>query len=363
MQSSPLFERNLESLRVCRPQLFEELQSKIEDYRGRSIDGSPFQADEGAENEAQRILSSVDLKNSHLLLIFGTGLGHLPKRFLSQRPFDNDAVLIIEKNRDIFMRALHCFDWSAEISDPSIVFAIGRNADEAIDDLRRFFLSHITVSKYFKILATPSAIQSDPDYYMTIAKATMECRNYSYLHAGQSVEDSIQIFESSMAHILSGPLNETRLSRISEQAALAKQSIKKWHGEGLKILKKIKSWRKTFADQEKSGSPLNMEVLNSALDEILNVKASAANHDKIFSEVAIAILYPTHSIFERVLNQMPSTYATEYELKMDFLLQHEAYFEMWDLYLPRIIRALDQADNLSPAYIQTHGSFELPLRS
>jgi hypothetical protein len=83
-----------------------------------------------------------------------------------------------------------------------------------------------------------------------------------------------------------------------------------------------------------------VEWLNSCIDEVLETKVKAINMDPYFHNAAVSIIFSFHMTFERMINEMPGTYTSNYELKRDFLLKHEMYFETWSKWLPRISETL-----------------------
>src|SRR5690606_38203749 len=56
--------------------------------------------------EAEQVLEKSDLKHPNMVFVFGTGLGYILKRFLDHRPKSNFVICVLEKNPQIFLRAL-----------------------------------------------------------------------------------------------------------------------------------------------------------------------------------------------------------------------------------------------------------------
>ncbi len=125
-----------------------------------------------------------------------------------------------------------------------------------------------------------------------------------------------------------------RLEHSNEGARKALDVVRKYKIEAQQMHASIKAKRKKIEEKEQSGLPVSVEFLNRALDEVIDLKVRAVNEDKMFYQAAVSILLPAHVAFERTVNEMPFNYSNDYDLKRDFLLAHQQYFEIWNAFLP-----------------------------
>jgi hypothetical protein len=139
------------------------------------------------------------------------------------------------------------------------------------------------------------------------------------------------------------PSEDVIFERKAKTIAGAKNGIERaefWLEKSSALLKSIRMWKKKIEDRELEGKQVSQDWLNEKIDEILNVKVESINNDKVFYALAVSILFPAHFTFEKMINEMPALYTTDYELKRDFILKHEQYFEIWGRWLPDTIQAL-----------------------
>lgn len=173
------------------------------------------------------------------------------------------------------------------------------------------------------------------------------------------IQEPKDIFEFKKK-LLAPPAKEIRDGRMIDALVGAKTALSRlefWIQEGEATLKKLKQWQKKIELKESEGKHVTLQWLNDCLDEVLVTKVKAINMDPFFHNAAIAIIFSFHMTFERMINEMPGTYKTDYELKRDFLTSHIQYFEVWMKWLPKIA---DEYRNL----IDAHPEFKveaLPL--
>ncbi len=103
-----------------------------------------------------------------------------------------------------------------------------------------------------------------------------------------------------------------------------------------KILEKLATWRTEIEEKEAKGRNVSLHYLDDAIDDVLKLKVEMVNEDRKFYSAFIQVLTAAHFAFERELNAMPGKYQDNYSLKKDFLLKHEQYFKIYDLWMPKI---------------------------
>jgi hypothetical protein len=213
------FEKNIEKLFARQPEMKDRLGKALEEFRAnpqgdpqseiyRVIDGpnglknllysranpqyqALYHKPDGI-SETHRIMREVDLKNPQMVFFFGCGLGFMIEEFLSNRPKLNKAAVIVEKNPMIFFHMLGIKDWAHVIEANDILWVVGFNESEIAAQLVISFEVFATVNRSVKILALPSALESEAEYYSSAAQSMMNARDQSTIWTGNSVEDSFQ---------------------------------------------------------------------------------------------------------------------------------------------------------------------------
>ncbi|PIR22312.1 MAG: hypothetical protein COV44_08840 [Deltaproteobacteria bacterium CG11_big_fil_rev_8_21_14_0_20_45_16] len=633
-----MFEKNLEALKQYQLRVYESLEEDIKKFRGHpnGNDGEEFKwvhsknglpnliytrkspsysgllHDKNIMAEAQKIFERAKLDHPQIVLFFGVGLGYYPQIFFKHRPQQNAVMFIVEKNPQIFLRALCVEDWTDLFQAEGLFLAINRNANGIQEMFDSIYAQYNTVSRVIKALGTPSSLAMDNDYYHEVGRLCLSVRDMSTMNVGNSIDDSFigfkniasniklsianpginhltdiakgQVvisvasgpstdklwdairpyqgkipiivcdsslkkalskgiepdfvtavervdivgdyfkgvaipdrttlvgpnllmksaieafkgrrylycstqqqaqglglaflrpfypgpssgnlnvslaslmgaktvilvghdlaygFESKTSHIsgtghahqetpledqelLSSPrvptqdgkdvvpstiwwqqfknqievmigrspettwintsakgskirgtsylsfeeaiqthylqdfdifeaikarepmigpeIMEAREKNILNRLREAIESMNKWFKAAEQLDAKLENWENEIITAEKSGSPVDLDYLNQALNEVLKVKVEAVNEDKVFYKFAISVFIPAHIAFERGLNEMAPNYTSNYELKRDFLLKHKVYFKIWLKWLPLFVRALEEAD-------------------
>jgi len=226
--TNEIFEKNLEAFKEAKPSHFAALEPQIEKFRKNSesssddkvikvIDGAlgtknlvyirkdpAFQAvyhEPDGVSESLRIIRETDLKHPQLIFIFGMGLGYLLSEFSKIKTKETWGIMVIEKDPDIFLTALATFDFTELLSDKDIWFCVGDELDCIRSKLQGFFEVYTTVNRSLKILATPTAIQADDEYYSGVAQVMIPARDQATIWAGNSLEDSFHGLENVLNNI------------------------------------------------------------------------------------------------------------------------------------------------------------------
>lgn len=211
-----VFEKNIESLKAARPDIAEKLQSEIEIFEKNpeGNDDETFRIVPGANatknlvyvrrspsyqalihrpdgiSEALKVIRETNMYHPQLVMILGCGLGYLLNEFLRMRTKTTFGVILIEKNPQIFLRALCVLDWKPIFEDTSVHLAIGIPLNVMKGQILSFFEHFSTVDRSVKVLCTPSAKESEPDYYADTLRLVIPARDEATVWCGNSVEDS-----------------------------------------------------------------------------------------------------------------------------------------------------------------------------
>ncbi|MDB5037458.1 MAG: hypothetical protein JWQ35_986, partial [Bacteriovoracaceae bacterium] len=154
----------------------------------------PFQAlycGTDPEAEAKQTLESNNLEHPSTVVIFGIGLGHCLKAFLKDRPHTNFAILVIEKNAQIFLRAMCAQDWTKELNDDSISWIVVDEISKMSQDLMTFLANNSTVARYLKIIPTYAALLSEEVFYKEVAQQILKTRDHATILFGNSIADQL----------------------------------------------------------------------------------------------------------------------------------------------------------------------------
>lgn len=214
-----IFEKNIAKFFEVNPDMKDRLQADLERFRSepqgdpqsevfRVIDGpnglknllysraepsyqTLYHRPDGI-SEAHRMFREVGMKNPQMVFFFGLGLGYMLEEFFSNRPKNNRAIVIVEKNPMIFFQMLTRRDWSEDFSKLDILWLVGFTEEELPAQIVVAMEVFSTVNRSIKILALPSALESETSYYSTAAERMLNARDQSTIWTGNSVEDSFQ---------------------------------------------------------------------------------------------------------------------------------------------------------------------------
>lgn len=212
-----VFEKNQEALKKNRKSLYEFLQKEISLFleSPRQLPGDKFRWNEkeGLESdlelmtplasgrrgyhlqpaleEVKQILTSIDLSYPQLVFFFGMGMGHCPQHFYKHRPARTKAIVIVENDPQIFLRALASYDFEAMINDKSVFFLIEKTLEGSDASIRGILSAYTTTNRFLKIIPCPAAIELHTDFYEKLAQLILKHRDLTTISAGNSVEDQI----------------------------------------------------------------------------------------------------------------------------------------------------------------------------
>lgn len=218
-----IFEKNIKWLQEHRPSLYECLEPEIQIFKdqpnGTQNESFELVATSGQTNliysrlnpgcrvlyhgldpmaEAKAGIEAYKLEHPSLLVVFGLGLGYWLKEFLSNRPHTNFSILVVEKNPQIFLRALAIQNWTVELEDESMEWIVTSDLGVVSNRLIDFFIGNTTVDRHLKIIGTPQALETEGDFYTQVGKALMDARDHSVLLVGNSVNDQFLGFNNIM---------------------------------------------------------------------------------------------------------------------------------------------------------------------
>lgn len=221
------FEANVKALEACRPDIYRELEAEIQSFRThpegddrqsfqfftdasnntnllfRSRNGQmklPIHSDKPMD-EVRSVFEKADLKYPQMILFFGQGLGHIPQYFFKNRPTSNAAMLLIEPRPQLFLRSLCVYDWQPIFEEQRFFFVFSDKLGVVQAKLASVMSGFTTVNRHLKILATPSALQLDPQFFNSVAKECLKIRDHTTILVGNSIEDSFIGYKNVLENI------------------------------------------------------------------------------------------------------------------------------------------------------------------
>ncbi len=135
MRNLRQFRTHLEILKHSHPELVVQLApeprgpspvelSGADDSQALKWNGKCLHSPKAPDAEAQRLLESFAFENNRVYVIFGAGLGHLPRRALEKLPAQS-SLIVFEPDLRVFREVLGCVDLRAILFDPRAVWVSG----------------------------------------------------------------------------------------------------------------------------------------------------------------------------------------------------------------------------------------------
>ncbi len=155
--------------------------------------------------DAKNIINSSDTNNARMAIFLGFGLGYEINYFIKNIAIkeNTEYILIIEKEMEIFKKALEIFDFSNLISNKRITFLIGEKDKDLFPFFDKYFKENMKVFflKAMKTFFNNSALKIDNKYYITCIKKLQEGSLYSISAYGNDPKDSLIGVENMLLNI------------------------------------------------------------------------------------------------------------------------------------------------------------------
>lgn len=203
------YDKNLEQLKKNKPELY----AIVKDYKSEErfkmvpdVNNEVFNLYINQLNknyyESNNLLYNVKLKidalkikNARLAIFFGIGLGYELLYFLKEvsKIQKTRKVLVIEKDLEIFIYAMHAIDMGNIIRNENIELVIGKDFVEIARFYDTYFKKMDTISlvKASAVIYYPTAMEMNKTYYMENLKIYKENIKYALRYYGNSPEDSL----------------------------------------------------------------------------------------------------------------------------------------------------------------------------
>jgi len=218
--STPTYRKNIAALREHYPMLAEQVERCVFTGRYRieasaRRDGTPnvFCEDGGFyyydQNDplldTRRQLDELQLRNARLALCLGIGLGFQLTCFtdLFSQKVDTQAMIVIEKDLELFKLACCYNDFSELMANQRILFLIGLDQEQLYVPLkntikdRQWFLLLRTLKPFYHT----TALRLAKDYYLSALRIVNQAAAHTVLDFGNCPEDSLIGIENMLANL------------------------------------------------------------------------------------------------------------------------------------------------------------------
>ncbi|TVQ78518.1 MAG: DUF115 domain-containing protein [Bradymonadales bacterium] len=164
--------------------------------------------DRELERELRQVFKDIDLNYPQLVFFFGIGLGHALFHFWKNRPPRNKAILILERNPQIFLRSLCVYSYQDLFARPDVHIVVNSPVASSVESLNRFLSQFTTTSRHLKIIACPSAIKTEGEFYSAVGSHIVKMRDLITIGTGNSVQDQFIGVENLLANVQEGLKNQ-----------------------------------------------------------------------------------------------------------------------------------------------------------
>ena len=218
--TSPLYRRNMEAMRSHYPELAEQVARCPFSGRYRlepsaRKDGTPnlycvegdfyYYDNQDPIADAKKQLEQLKLRNAKLALCLGTGLGYELVYFGVDFviPANTQALLVLEKDLELFKLACHCSDMSKMLVNPSVFFLVGATPEQFYVPLKNaiknnmWYLYMRTLKPFFHL----SSLRLAKDYYLGAIRTVNEASAHSVLDFGNCPDDSLIGIENMLLNL------------------------------------------------------------------------------------------------------------------------------------------------------------------
>ncbi|OPX88177.1 MAG: hypothetical protein A4E53_02123 [Pelotomaculum sp. PtaB.Bin104] len=155
--------------------------------------------------DAKLQLAALRLKNAKLAIFLGVGLGYEIIHFALDiaDTVGTKAIIIIEKDLELFKLACCYTDLTTLIAHPMTFFLIGVDEDELYVPLKNKLKESgwFIYSRALKPLYHPSSLRLEKEYYLTALKAIRDASLHTVTDFGNCPEDSLIGVENMLANL------------------------------------------------------------------------------------------------------------------------------------------------------------------
>ncbi|MCL1852026.1 MAG: DUF115 domain-containing protein [Peptococcaceae bacterium] len=163
------------------------------DHNSSAIE--PYYDPENILENIEETLNKSDPRAKRLIILCGIGLGYELLAFMNlyDRKIFTKAILVIEKDPQIFKKCLEATDISDLIANPNISFMVGNNPSDFQAAFHDYIFPYemVTLLKSLCVIAPDPAIKINSSYYVDIIKIIKSTAVYMMLFFGNCPEDSL----------------------------------------------------------------------------------------------------------------------------------------------------------------------------
>lgn len=241
-----IFEKNMKALREYYPSLAEQIRTLTESGNYRIIktgtdDISNLWIEDneilyyGFENpikDAEQKVEQLKLRNTRVALVLGCGLGYELEVFKNRIAIEQNTVgiIIIEKNIEIFKKALEVTDLTDYICKSKVKMVIGQDVDKFFMEFENYLEKNndiLWLIKALKAVYHPSSLLLDKQYYLQAIREITNASTYMIDYYGNDPEDSfigVKNMLLNIAEILQNPGINLLKDKFSDKPAIVVSS-------------------------------------------------------------------------------------------------------------------------------------------
>ena len=218
--AAPYYRKNMEALRARYPELAEKVtrcpfsgRYRIEPSGRR--DGAPnlyctegdfyYYDNSDPIADARQQLEQLKLSNAKLALCLGVGLGYELTHFVANlaASVNTIAILVIERDLELFKLACHYSDMSKLITSPSLFFLVGAEPELLYVPLKNTIKSNqwYLLGRALKPFYHLSSLRLAKDYYLGAIRTVNEASAHSVLDFGNCPDDSLIGIENMLLNL------------------------------------------------------------------------------------------------------------------------------------------------------------------
>lgn len=163
-----------------------------------------YDSNEPKQDAAMQI-RELNLKNARIAMFLGMGLGYELLYYMQEEASKQNSIhiLVIEKDWEIFKRALQSVNLVAAIKNPGVSFLVGEDEKDLYTRLWTYLFedNRFMFLKAIKPVYHPSSLKLNRDYYLKALKALRDAAAQILLHFGNDPYDSLLGIEHMLANI------------------------------------------------------------------------------------------------------------------------------------------------------------------
>lgn len=215
-----IFEKNMKALREHYPELTDKIIALQDNDNYKIIrtgthnicnlwmeDKKTLYYDfENPIQDTEWQIEQLKLVNTRVALFLGCGLGYELEVFKNKIAIEQNTVgvIVVEKDIEIFRKALEITDLTEYICQPKIKIMVGTDADKFFMEFQNFLYKNndvLWLMKTLKPIYHPSSFSFDKEYYLQAIREIKKATAYMLEYYGNDPNDSLIGVENMLLNI------------------------------------------------------------------------------------------------------------------------------------------------------------------